>query len=163
MGKVVTSKRLEQMKIRLAELQAERLNLGRNIGEAASHGGATLSKIPEYAAIVEALQLLDERVRRLGEEVSVSRVIEPHLLPEDRVSVLSRVRVVDFLTGAMKAYYFGDAAVLSERIEGVPVTQASPIGKALLVKCVGDIAEVELPSGKYELKIVAIERLEEEV
>lgn len=162
MERVVTPNRLAQMRVQLTKLQAERLKLGRTISEAASYGGATLSKIPEYAAITETLQLLDERVRKLSEEVAAARTVDPYRLPQDRVSVMSRVHAVDLMTGIQQRYYFGDAAILPKNIEGMPVTQASPIGRALLVKCIGDVAEVILPSGRRELKIIAIETLEEE-
>lgn len=156
MTKAVTRKQLIKLREKLTDLLEEYAKLGRGISEAASHGGATLSKIPEYAALTDQLRLLEGRINHLREEIASAQVIDPKMIPTDRVTFLSRVRVVEVSTGSEEWYSFDE-----EDIGSTPVSQGSPIGQALLSKKIGDVAEVILPAGKCTLEIAEIVRIEE--
>ena len=80
-------------------------------------------------------------------------------IPTDRVGLGSRVVVKDVKTGASEEYHlvFGDA---SEFDEG-HVSMASPIGKALVGKGVGDLTMLRLPTVTRQLKIVELVTIHE--
>ena len=75
-------------------------------------------------------------------------------IPTDRVGLGSRVTVEDQRTSARETYYlvFGDAVEFDEG----HVTMASPIGRSLLGKAVGEVAHLKLPGRVRQLKIVEL-------
>ena len=78
-------------------------------------------------------------------------------LPTDKVSLGSRVVVEDERSGARETYFmvFGDAEEFDER----QVTMASPIGRALLNKGVGEEVILKLPSLVRRLRIVDLQTI----
>jgi len=80
-------------------------------------------------------------------------------IPRDRVGFGSRVTVEDLDTKKQEVY----ALTLGEFIEGedgaaeMPVSMASPLGKALLGGKVGQKVDITLPMGKRKLKIVSLD------
>jgi transcription elongation factor GreA len=85
--------------------------------------------------------------------------IDPAQIPTDRVGLGSKVVVQDEKSGERETYHlvFGDAL---EYEEG-HVTMASPIGRALVGKAVGEIAHLRLPTSLRQLKIVQLRTIHE--
>jgi transcription elongation factor GreA len=83
--------------------------------------------------------------------------IDPAQIPGDRVGLGSRVIVENQKTGSKETYYlvFGDAVEFEEG----HVTMASPIGRALLGKAIGEIAFLKLPAGVRQLKVVELKTI----
>jgi len=161
--KIVTSKKIELMKSQLAELQSKYQKMGRGLSEAASHGGATVSKIPEYAAIEESLNVLERRIENLVKEISIAHVIQPEDFSNfDIVSAISAVRTLDVLTGVIEVYCFGDAVVVPKDFKGTIITQQSPIGSTLISRTIGETVEISLPANKRLLKIIDIGKIKED-
>jgi len=162
MHRAVTPGKLMQMKAELDKMEAEYRKKSRGMNEAAAHGGASLSKIPEYEALKESLRILRSRIDNLREEINNSRVIRPGLVAEsDRTSVLSIVQTVDVKTGDTEKYCFGDVIITPESFDGTLITQESPIGRALIGKRVDDVVVILTPNRKSELRITAIIKAEE--
>jgi len=80
--------------------------------------------------------------------------IDPAQIPTDRVGLGSRVEVQDEASGSREAYYlvFGDAVEFEEG----HVTMASPIGRALLGKTVGEVASLKLPTVVRRLRVLTL-------
>jgi transcription elongation factor GreA len=80
--------------------------------------------------------------------------IDPAQIPSDRVGLGSRVVLEDQKAGGRETYYlvFGDAIDFEEG----HVTMASPIGRALLGKAVGEIAYLKLPTIVRQLRVVEL-------
>jgi transcription elongation factor GreA len=68
--------------------------------------------------------------------------------------------VKDKKTGQKETYHlvFGDALEFEEG----HVTMSSPIGRALLGKAVGDVANLRLPSGLRQLEVVELKTIHDE-
>jgi transcription elongation factor GreA len=113
----------------------------------------------EYKAALERQQFVQARLGQLRQRLSKLSQIDMTQIPTDRVGLGSRVVVKDVKTGASEEYHlvFGDA---SEFDEG-HVSMASPIGKALVGKSVGDVTMLRLPTVTRQLKIVELVTIHE--
>jgi transcription elongation factor GreA len=108
----------------------------------------------EYKAALERQQFVQARLGQLRQRLSKLSSIDPTQIPSDRVGLGSKVLVEDQKSGTKETYYlvFGDALEFEEG----HVTMASPIGRALLGKAVGDVAYLRLPSMVRQLTVVQL-------
>jgi len=106
----------------------------------------------EYKAALERQQFVQARLGQLRQRLSKLSQIDPSQIPADKVGLGSKVVVEDQRTGARETYHlvFGDAIEFEEG----HVTMASPIGKALLGKAVGEMTQLRLPTMVRTLKVV---------
>jgi transcription elongation factor GreA len=152
---------LDELKARL-QAEVERLNheisfvLPKEIEKARAHGD--LRENSEYKAALERQQFAQARVHHLRLRLSKLSDVSDKDIPKDRVGFGSRVTVQDVETKAKETY----ALTLGEFIEGddnaqeMPVSMASPLGKALLGGKVGETVSITLPMGKRRLKIMEV-------
>jgi transcription elongation factor GreA len=108
----------------------------------------------EYKAALERQQFVQARLGQLRQRLSKLSSIDPTQIPSDRVGLGSRVLVQDQKSGAKETYYlvFGDALEFEEG----HVTMASPIGRALLGKAVGEVAYLRLPTMVRQLTVMEL-------
>ena len=111
----------------------------------------------EYKAALERQAFVQARLGQLRQRLSKLSSIDPAQIPGDRVGLGSRVVVEDQKAGSKETYYlvFGDAVEFEEG----HVTMASPIGRALLGKAIGEIAFLKLPAGVRQLKVVELKTI----
>ena len=91
------------------------------------------------------------RIRFLQKILEHSRVIDPDVLPKDRVSLLSRVEFTNLATNTRMTFEIVSPHEMD--LEAGKISLKSPIGAALMGKKVGDIAEAQVPSGTLRLRI----------
>ena len=94
------------------------------------------------------------RIRFLQKVLEHSRVIDPSVLPKDRVCLLSRVEFTNLSTGARMRFEIVSPHEMD--LEAGKISLKSPIGAALMGKKVGEIARVQVPSGTLRLRIDSI-------
>ena len=94
------------------------------------------------------------RIRFLQKVLEHSRVIRPEVLPKDRVSLLSRVEFTNLSTNTRMKYQIVSPHEID--LEAGKISLKSPIGAALMGKKVGEMAEVQIPSGTLRLRIESI-------
>ena len=94
------------------------------------------------------------RIRFLQKILEHSRVIDPDVLPKDRVSLLSRVEFTNLATNTRMTFEIVSPHEMD--LEAGKISLKSPIGAALMGKKVGDIAEAQVPSGTLRLRIDSI-------
>jgi transcription elongation factor GreA len=111
----------------------------------------------EYKAALERQSFVRARLGQLRERLSKLSSIDMTQIPPDRVGLGSTVIVEDQKSGAKETYslVFGDAVEFDER----HVTMASPIGRALLGKAVGEVAYLKLPTMVRQLKVVDLKTI----
>ena len=111
----------------------------------------------EYKAALERQAFVQARLGQLRQRLSKLSSIDPAQIPGDRVGLGSKVVVEEQKTGTKESYYlvFGDAVEFEEG----HVTMASPIGRALLGKAVGEVAFLKLPAGVRQLKVVDLKTI----
>src|SRR6266568_1899933 len=150
---------LDELKQKL-QAEVERLNheinfvLPKEIEKARAHGD--LRENSEYKAALERQQFAQARASRL--RLSKLSSVKEDDIPRDRVGFGSRVTVQDVDTKKRETY----ALTLGEFIEGdegdeMPVSMASPLGKALLGAKVGQSVTTALPTGQRRLKVLELE------
>ncbi|HET7458554.1 MAG TPA: GreA/GreB family elongation factor [Gemmatimonadaceae bacterium] len=108
----------------------------------------------EYKAALERQQFVQARLGQLRQRLSKLSQIDVTQIPADKVGLGSRVVVEDQATRARETYnlVFGD----SVEFEDGHVSMASPIGRALVNKGVGDLTMLKLPTLTRRLKIVEL-------
>ena len=94
------------------------------------------------------------RIRFLQKILEHSRVIDPNVLPKDRVSLLSHVEFTNLATGTRMKFEIVSPHEMN--LEAGKISLKSPIGAALMGKKVGEIAEAQVPSGVLHLRIESI-------
>ena len=94
------------------------------------------------------------RIRFLQKVLEHSRVIDPDVLPKDRVCLLSRVEFTNLSTNARMKFEIVSPHEMD--LEAGKISLKSPIGAALMGKKVGEIAEVQVPAGTLRLRIESI-------
>ena len=111
----------------------------------------------EYKAALERQQFVRARLGQLRERLSKLSSIDVTQIPTDRVGLGSKVVLEDQKTGARETRHlvFGDALDFDE----AQVTMASPIGRALLGKAVGEVAYLKLPTMVRQLKVVELKTI----
>lgn len=116
-----------------------------------------LKENSEYKAAKERQQFVQARLSSLHDRLSRLSSIDESQIPRGQVGLGSRVVVKDKKTGQKETYYmvFGDALEFEEG----HVTMASPIGRALLGKAVGDVASLRLPAGLRQLELVELKTI----
>jgi len=150
-----TEEGLAKIKAELKELETvERSSISRQIAEARDKGD--LSENAEYDAAKEAQGLLELKISKLKDLIANSRVVDESELDTSKVLILSTVKIKNVTTGATMEY-----TLVSEKeanIKEKRISVDSPIAKGLLGKVVGDVTEVEVPSGKMKFEILEIKR-----
>ena len=91
------------------------------------------------------------RIRFLQKVLEHSRVIDPEVLPKDRVCLLSHVEFTNLLTNTRMKFEIVSPHEMD--LEAGRISLNSPIGAALMGKKVGEIAEAQVPSGTLRLRI----------
>lgn len=91
------------------------------------------------------------RIRFLQKVLENSRVINPEALPKDRVCLLSRVEFTNLSTNTRMKFEIVSPHEMN--LEAGKISLKSPIGAALMGKMVGEIVEVQVPSGTLRLRI----------
>ena len=94
------------------------------------------------------------RIRFLQKILEHSRVIDPDVLPKDRVCLLSRVEYTNLSTNARMTFEIVSPHEMD--LEAGKISLQSPIGAALMGKKVGEIAEAQVPSGTLRPRIESI-------
>ena len=108
----------------------------------------------EYKAALERQQFVQARLGQLRQRLSKLSQIDVTQIPADKVGLGSRVVVEDQATRTRETYnlVFGDSVEFEEG----HVSMASPIGRALVNKGVGDLTMLKLPTLTRRLKIVEL-------
>ena len=157
---------LEELKQKL-QAEVERLNneinfvLPKEIERARAHGD--LRENSEFKAALERQQFVTSRLSHLRLRLSRLSSVREEDIPRDRVGFGSRVTVEDLDTKRREVY----ALTLGEFIEGadsgdeMPVSMASPLGKALVGRRVKEKVDIVLPTGKRRVKIIGLETVHE--
>ena len=94
------------------------------------------------------------RIRFLQKVLENSRVVDPDVLPKDRVCLLSRVEFTNLATNTRMKFEIVSPHEMD--LEAGKISLKSPIGAALMGKKVGEIAEARVPSGILRLRIESI-------
>jgi transcription elongation factor GreA len=146
----VTKETLEQMKLELQKLRSvERPAASRAIAEAREKGD--LKENAEYDAAKEAQGMLEAKIAALEGQIATARIVDESTIDTSKVSILTKVKVTNLNTKKQVTYQ-----IVSEKeadLKMGKISYTSPIGKGLLGKKIGDLAEVTAPAGIIKFKV----------
>lgn len=150
-----TAEGLKKLRDELDHLKAiERPKASQAIADARDKGD--LSENAEYDAAKEAQGLLEMKISKMEELVANARLIDESQLDLSKVLVLSTVKIKNQANGIEMKYTLVAESEANLKTNKISVT--SPIGKGLLGKKVGEIAEVKVPNGTLKFKVLEITR-----
>ena len=149
----MTAEGLQKLKDELQFLESvERPRVIAAIAEAREKGD--LSENAEYDAAKEEQGILESKIALIKSKIIDARIIDENDINTDEVQILTKVRVLNLKTNQEKVYQLvteGEANVAEGKL-----ATTTPIAKGLLGKKVGDIAEVVVPAGKLQFKVLEI-------
>lgn len=151
--KYFTKQGLQNLKDELNHLKnIERPNITKEIAEARDKGD--LSENAEYDAAKEAQGMLEAKIVKLETQLSQARVLDESDLDTSSVHLLTKVTIKNIENDAELTYAIvpeSEADLMSKKI-----SVESPIAKGLLGKKVGEIADIEVPTGMMKFEIIDI-------
>lgn len=157
MSKVVylTEEGLLKLQAELNHLKSvERPAISKMIAEARDKGD--LSENAEYDAAKEAQGMLELKISKLEDTVANARIIDESRIDTSKVQILNKIKIKNLSTKASVEYTL--VAESEANLKEGKLSVGTPIAKALLGKKVGDIVDVQIPSGTVKFEIIEISR-----
>ena len=146
---------MKKLKDELDHLEhVERPRVSNDIAEARDKGD--LSENAEYHAAKEEQSLLELKIAKLKGVISNARILDESKLDTSKILIHSKVRLKNIANNMEFTYTL--VADSETNIKEGKLSVNSPIGKGLLGKKVGEIAEIQVPSGIMKFEIVEISR-----
>lgn len=150
-----TAEGLKKLKDELREMETiQRPSISQQIAEARDKGD--LSENAEYDAAKEAQGLLEARISKLKEVISNARIIDDSDIDDSKVFILSKVKIKNIANGSEMEYMIVAENEADLKLKKISVE--SPIGKGLLGKSVGELADVQTPNGVIKFEVLEISR-----
>jgi len=149
----ITEDGLRKMKEELDRMtRIERPAISKAIGEAIEKGD--ISENAEYDAAKDAQGMLEAKIAILSTKIASARIIDETKIDISSVQMLNKVTIRNKTNNATMQY-----TIVSEPEADLKVGKISiqtPIAKGLLGKKLGDIVEIQVPSGKIQFEIIDI-------
>jgi transcription elongation factor GreA len=146
----VTKETLDQMKADLQRMKTvDRPAASRAIADAKEKGD--LKENAEYDAAKETQGLLEAKIIQLESIIANSRVIDENSIDTSKVSILTKVSLTNLNTKKQVTYQLVSENEADLKAGKISVT--SPIGKGLLGKKPGDVAEIQAPAGTLKFRV----------
>ncbi len=151
----MTKERAKEIEDELYYLKTkERRVIAQKIADARSHGD--LSENADYDAAKDEQGLLELKISKLEKILANAQIIRPDEFPDDKVYILTKVKIKNRKTGHVIDYQM--VGQEESDFEQNKISVTSPLGKALMGKKVGEIAEMTVPAGKMEFEILDISK-----
>lgn len=149
----VSKETLEQMKAELHRMKSvDRPAASKAIAEAREKGD--LRENAEYDAAKEAQGILEAKIKKFESDLANCRILEADNIDTSKVSILTKVKITNMANNKTMVYQIVSEKEADLKLSKISVT--SPIGKGLLGKKVGEIAEVTAPTGILKFKVEEI-------
>src|SRR3954466_12201166 len=151
----VTKETFEAMKAELHRLRSvDRPAASRAIAEAREKGD--LKENAEYDAAKEAQGMLEAKIKQLEGVIANAKIVDTSTIDTSKVTILTKVTITNIATKKTVTYQ-----IVGEKeadLKAGKISASSPIGKGLIGKVKGDIAEVQAPTGviKYRVENISV-------
>ncbi len=151
----LTRERLIELEQELRDLKTNgRKAIAQKIADARGHGD--LSENAEYDAAKEEQEHHELKISKLERTLSRAKIIEAKDLPNDKIYILSRVKLKDLKTNEIFEYLL--VSPEESDFEANKISVSSPIGKALLGKTIGETVDITVPVGILKYQILEVTR-----
>jgi len=134
-------------------LNVERPAISKQIGEAIEKGD--ISENAEYDASKDAQGMLEAKIAVLQDQIATARIIDQSKIETDVVQIMNKVTIKNVKNNAVMSY-----TIVSDHesdLKAAKISVSTPIAKGLLGKKIGDIVEIQVPSGVIPFEIINIE------
>lgn len=148
----VSQEGMEKMKAELEDLKARRMVVAEAIEHARKLGD--LRENAEYHSAKEEQAMLSARVKDLEDKISRSELLEDQDIDTSKAYSGAHVRVKNKTT--KKETTFILVSPVEADLATNKISTHSPVGKALLGKSVGEVAEAQVPAGRLLLEVLEI-------
>ena len=146
----VSKEAFENMKEELHHMKAiDRPAASRAIAEAREKGD--LKENAEYDAAKETQGILEAKIKLLESQLASARIVDINTVDTSKVSILTKVTITNI--GTKKTTTYQIVGEKEADLEAGKISVSSPIGRGLLGKTKGEIAEVQAPTGIIKFKI----------
>jgi transcription elongation factor GreA len=153
MSEYVTKETFEKMREELQRMKSiDRPAASKAIAEAREKGD--LKENAEYDAAKEAQGMLEARIKQLEGVIANAKIVDPASIDTSKVAVLTKVTITNL--GTKKTVTYQIVGEKEADLKSGKISASSPIGKGLLGKAVGEIAEVSAPTGILKFKVEGI-------
>ncbi|MDO4702327.1 transcription elongation factor GreA [Tannerella sp.] len=130
----------------------KRPEISAQIAEARDKGD--LSENAEYDAAKEAQGILEGKIAQLKGLISNARLIDEAQIKTDVVQIMNKVKIKNLQNKAVMTYTLVSDSEANLKENKIAVS--TPIAQGLMGKKVGDIAEIQVPSGMMKFEIMEI-------
>ena len=149
----MTEEGFRKLQEELIDLESvQRPGISRQIAEARDKGD--LSENAEYDAAKEAQGLLEAKIARLKELIATARLIDESKIGTDEVKIMNKVTIRNVKTKKQMTYTLVSESEADLKSGKIAVN--TPIAQGLLGKKVGDVAEIQVPSGILTFEVMDI-------
>ncbi|MBY5956550.1 transcription elongation factor GreA [Membranicola marinus] len=149
----LTQEGYDKIKAELQDLKSRgRREAAEAIAEARDKGD--LSENAEYDAAKDAQGMLEMKISEMESRIASARIVDASQISTDKVNILTTVKLTNMKINKSIEYTLVGESEADLKSRKISVT--SPIGKGLLGKKEGDIAEIKTPGGDIKFKIEKI-------
>jgi len=146
----VTKETLDNLKAELQRMKTvDRPAASRAIADAREKGD--LKENAEYDAAKETQGILEAKIAQLEGVIANARIIDESHIDTSKVSILTKVTLTNLNTKKQVTYQIVSEKEADLKVGKISVS--SPIGRGLLGKHVGEVAEVQAPAGMLKFKV----------
>lgn len=146
----VTQETFDKMREELHKLKSvDRPAASKAIAEAREKGD--LKENAEYDSAKEAQGMLEAKIKQLEATISNAKIVDTSTIDTSKVTILTKVTITNMATNKTITYQ-----IVGEKeadLKAAKISATSPIGKGLLGKKLGEIAEVQAPNGTMKFKV----------
>ncbi|MDD4109573.1 MAG: transcription elongation factor GreA [Prolixibacteraceae bacterium] len=149
----LTTQGLAKLKKELDRLvNIERPAISKLIGEAIDKGD--ISENAEYDAAKDAQGMLEAKIAELQSKIANSRIIDKSKINTSKVQILNKIKIKNRNNNAVMEYTIVPESEANLK-EG-KISASTPIAKGLMGKKVGDVVDINVPSGVIAFEIIEI-------
>ncbi|MBP9213249.1 MAG: transcription elongation factor GreA [Chitinophagaceae bacterium] len=153
MSEYVTQETFDRMKTDLHRMKSvDRPAASKAIGEAREKGD--LKENAEYDSAKEAQGMLEAKIKQLEGVIATAKIVDTATIDISRVSILTKVTFTNVATKKTLTYQL--VGEKEADLKAGKISASSPIGKGLMGKIIGEVAEVIAPNGVMKFKVVDI-------
>ncbi|MEI7588327.1 MAG: transcription elongation factor GreA [Chitinophagia bacterium] len=146
----VTMETFDKMREELHRMKSvDRPAASRAIGEAREKGD--LKENAEYDSAKEAQGMLEAKIKQLESTISNAKIVDTSTIDISKVTILTKVTITNQATKKTITYQ-----IVGEKeadLKAGKISASSPIGKGLMGRKVGELAEIQAPNGVMKFMV----------
>lgn len=146
----VTKETFEKLREELQRMKSvDRPASSRAIAEAREKGD--LKENAEYDAAKEAQGMLEAKIKQLEGAIANAKIVDTNSIDTSKVTILTKVTITNVATKKTVTYQ-----IVGEKEADLKlgkISAGSPIGKGLMGKIIGEVAEIQAPNGVMKFRV----------